>query len=597
MNPQFAVLIKGEWGSGKTFLEKKILTETYGENYKDKVIWLSVYGISDISQLRQKLFEKIHPVLTHKITKFALATLKAGVKASTTFDFNNNNQDDLSLDLSIPNFDDTEHKAKIKKLLIVDDIERCSIPMSELFGFFSEEILENDVRAIFIANDKKIEDAENEKNDYKSIKEKVIGMEFEVSPDTENAVTSFIQEIGLDKNKELLLNQTVEVLENLQYKNLRSVRQAFVHINQILVILGEGKLDEKYIADVIKYFLVLFIQKANGEITTQDDFLDAIEAYAHSKESFKKSKEKEIDKNAFKFRYAKIPLQNFYFEIISKGIYNKDAILQNYLQWTSPTDNRTPYKKLVSEWFNFSDKEFNSYYNSVQKEFDENRMLNQAQIVGWADFNFELSECGIIKESILEIKDKFLGYVSRNKEHLEEYNVAFPLRSHFTRCKTALKELTEIEDALKVHNGKLRKTRLTLRFKELYSDIETNIVKLIDFITKPFSEDDNSDIALLSLIDIQDFYNHLKTATSENQVTLYQSFEERYEKKYFNGELKKEYFPDVCKVKELYRLYAADIKDTFMSPEMFYVKLLTKWYEELYEYMLGFLPKNNVNAN
>ena len=163
MEPQFSVLIKGDWGCGKTFLVKKILEETYGKEYEDKAIWLSVYGLSSIQQLRQKLFEKIHPILTSKVAKFAFATVKAGLKASARLDFNNDEKDDFSFDLAIPDFETDENgkKVTIKKVLIVDDLERCAIPMSELLGFFSEEILEKKVRAIFISNDEKIKELQN----------------------------------------------------------------------------------------------------------------------------------------------------------------------------------------------------------------------------------------------------------------------------------------------------------------------------------------------------------------------------------------------------------------------------------------------------
>lgn len=33
MEPKFAVLIKGDWGCGKTFLVKKILKENYDNDY------------------------------------------------------------------------------------------------------------------------------------------------------------------------------------------------------------------------------------------------------------------------------------------------------------------------------------------------------------------------------------------------------------------------------------------------------------------------------------------------------------------------------------------------------------------------------------
>ncbi|MDE6244533.1 MAG: KAP family NTPase, partial [Treponemataceae bacterium] len=173
MEPKFAVLIKGDWGCGKTFLVKEILKENYRDDYKKNVVWLSVYGLSSIAQLRQKLFEALHPILTNKITKFVFEAVKAGLKASTNFDFNNDGKDDISFDLAIPDFELEENgkKSKIKKLLVVDDMERCSIPMSELFGFFSEEILEKNVRAIFISNDVKIKELNIDNdtlNDYKS---------------------------------------------------------------------------------------------------------------------------------------------------------------------------------------------------------------------------------------------------------------------------------------------------------------------------------------------------------------------------------------------------------------------------------------------
>ena len=179
MEPKFAVLIKGDWGCGKTFLVKKILEVSYDKNYADKIIWLSVYGLSSIQQLQQKLFEKSHPILTNKITKFVFETVKAGLRVSTNFDLNKDSKDDFSFDLAIPDFelDEKGKKTKIKKLLILDDIERCSIPVSELFGFFSEEILEKNVRAIFISNDAKIKElntGNDTLNDYKSIKEKII---------------------------------------------------------------------------------------------------------------------------------------------------------------------------------------------------------------------------------------------------------------------------------------------------------------------------------------------------------------------------------------------------------------------------------------
>lgn len=274
MSPQFAVLVKGDWGCGKTFLVKKILNETYGKKYKDNVIWISVYGLSSIQQLKQKLLKKIHPILTNKVTQFVFNTLKTGIKTSTKIDLNNDEEGDLFFDLTIPDYETEKDgaKIKIKKLLIIDDIERCSIPITEIFGFFSEDILENNLRAIFISNDEKIKDSDDF-DSYKSIKEKIIGMEFNVEPDITDAVKSFIKELRLEHNEELLTKKSVNVLSTLKFKNLRSIRQAFVHISQIYEIIGKTDIDKDYISNVIEFFLVLYIQKAKGDINSTLDML------------------------------------------------------------------------------------------------------------------------------------------------------------------------------------------------------------------------------------------------------------------------------------------------------------------------------------
>lgn len=547
MSPQFAVLVKGDWGCGKTFLVKKILNETYGKKYKDNVIWISVYGLSSIQQLKQKLLKKIHPILTNKVTQFVFNTLKTGIKTSTKIDLNNDEEGDLFFDLTIPDYETEKDgaKIKIKKLLIIDDIERCSIPITEIFGFFSEDILENNLRAIFISNDEKIKDSDDF-DSYKSIKEKIIGMEFNVEPDITDAVKSFIKELRLEHNEELLTKKSVNVLSTLKFKNLRSIRQAFVHISQIYEIIGKTDIDKDYISNVIEFFLVLYIQKAKGDINSTEDFLDAIEAYKNEKTTLKIYEDMQLNKK-YLFRYAKVPLQNIYFEIIVNGKFSSCEILEDYKVWTMPEDNKTPFQKLYQEWFKYADIEFYSLYNSVQKDFDNNKILNQSQLVGLADLKFELAENGVIGESKEQIKNSFFEYIQRNKSILEPYDLLIPLRGHFTRCKNCNSELLAIEAKLRDVNLNLIKERVKSNFIELYSNIPEKISDLVRFVS--YGEKNSYFIPILSLIDINDLYLKMKGWDYSCQVTLYQSFEERYGKKNSTG-VQKEFYPDIDEIKK-----------------------------------------------
>ena len=583
MSPQFAVLVKGDWGCGKTFLVKKILNETYGKKYKDNVIWISVYGLSSIQQLKQKLLKKIHPILTNKVTQFVFNTLKTGIKTSTKIDLNNDEEGDLFFDLTIPDYETEKDgaKIKIKKLLIIDDIERCSIPITEIFGFFSEDILENNLRAIFISNDEKIKDSDDF-DSYKSIKEKIIGMEFNVEPDITDAVKSFIKELRLEHNEELLTKKSVNVLSTLKFKNLRSIRQAFVHISQIYEIIGKTDIDKDYISNVIEFFLVLYIQKAKGDINSTEDFLDAIEAYKNEKTTLKIYEDMQLNKK-YLFRYAKVPLQNIYFDIIVNGNFSPNQVLEDYKNWTMPDNEKTPYQKLYQEWFNYSDIDFNNLYNSVQKDFDNNKILNQSQLVGLADLKFELAENGVIEESKEQIKNSFFEYIQRNKSILAPYELLIPLRGHFTRCKNCNSELLAIEAKLRDVNLNLIKERVKSNFIELYSNIPEKISDLVRFVS--YGEKNSYFIPILSLIDINDLYLKMKGWDYSCQVTLYQSFEERYGKKNSTG-VQKEFYPDIDEIKKIADLYKKDAKEIVMSPQNAQKKWLSDWYKDLYEFMI-----------
>ena len=445
---------------------------------------------------------------------------------------------------------------------------------------FSETKLRTKFDTINIENADK-----NTLNDFKSIKEKIIGIEFEVSPNTTEAVKSFIEEVGLKKCETILSEKAVNVLENFEYKNLRSVRQAFVYISQILLILRDGTFDAKYIESIIEYFLVLFIQKAKGEITTSDDFLDAIEAYSKEHKTLKKYMQNHQNDNDRLYRWTRIPLQNLYFDIIQKGDFSSQQILEDYKDWTTPDDKKTPYQKLIQGWFYFSDEEFSKYYKSVQKDFDENKILNMSQILGWADLNFELSHDGIISEMPEDIKKKVIEYILRNKTKLNPCDSFFVFSNHIVRCKEEISTLNEIKAVLKVENDILVQEKIKDKFIELCSDISENISELVRFIA--YNERNSFGISILSQIDINDFYGKLKESSYDCQVAIFQSFEDRYGKAH-NDKLQEKYFPDIEKVKELSELYENDTGNTFMSPENARRKWLSKWYLELYEYMKQF---------
>lgn len=109
-NTNFAVLLKGSWGSGKTFFVKKMIDNWSTPNIENdefialNPIYVSLNGLSSKKEIIDKLKEKINPFLHSKGMKISKAILKGFIKSTLKidFDYDKDNENDGSLNL---NFD------------------------------------------------------------------------------------------------------------------------------------------------------------------------------------------------------------------------------------------------------------------------------------------------------------------------------------------------------------------------------------------------------------------------------------------------------------------------------------------------------------
>ena len=201
-SPDFAVFLKGDWGCGKTYFINKLMekyTDCSGKLKKSEILYLSLFGVAQKSDIDDLIFQKIHPVLSSKQFKIASAVIQSALRLGLNFDYNKDGKSDGTL--SLGGFG-ADKKKKIylkdlsKKLIIVDDIERTSLSPFQIFGYFSEYLYQLDTKIIFIGNEEHIASKEDtQKNEYHKIKEKTIGIEFSVKPEIESALNSFIKEL------------------------------------------------------------------------------------------------------------------------------------------------------------------------------------------------------------------------------------------------------------------------------------------------------------------------------------------------------------------------------------------------------------------
>ncbi|AVI94647.1 P-loop NTPase fold protein [Oenococcus oeni] len=278
-----ALQINGSWGSGKTFYIKKKIEEieknnaTSNNNTEDKhyPIYISLYGMKDIRDVRSKISRSILRNIGN-LEKGIYSTLDA---TNNIFDL----LDDASSESELPQkikaiksigkgISLAVQKNKTKKdsfkkyVIIFDDLERISAPLKieQVLGYIANLLEEKECKVIIISDESKIKnklnakeenDKTNEDKSYSEIKEKVINKTFEFGADikTKDTALSIIRKNIKDpdpnnvlntlgpKYFDWIMNVSRMILDTQKEVNLRTIKSIISSYKQVLVKINEAK--------------------------------------------------------------------------------------------------------------------------------------------------------------------------------------------------------------------------------------------------------------------------------------------------------------------------------------------------------------------
>jgi hypothetical protein len=240
-DPRYAILINGEWGCGKTYFVREFL-ETYSQRddiapkRKLKPICITLFGKDNIEQVNQSILQALHPILYSKGAEVikSLAKFAGKIALRTDFDTNKDGKNDVSITSSIDAlsvFSKGNGLLDDCRFIIFDDFERCLIDVKTILGYINYFIEQCNCYAIIVGDESKVNDIEA----LNEFKEKTIGREFYLQPDTVNAVKTFLSE--KEETHEWLrtqLNLVVKVFNATKSKNLRVLRQCIYDFNNAL---------------------------------------------------------------------------------------------------------------------------------------------------------------------------------------------------------------------------------------------------------------------------------------------------------------------------------------------------------------------------
>lgn len=421
--PNYAILVKGQWGSGKTWLVKNSLEDEKCETQKDTpYIYVSLYGVESYGDIENLVFQQLHPILSSKPMRFTGQLLKGLLKASVKLDLDGDGRADGSVNGAIPDIHLPEYLSNTKDMILVfDDLERCSMNMDSILGYINIFVEHQGRKVVVIANETELSKIKEHNHDYIRVKEKLIGRTFEVTPQIGSVFSSVLNELELsdifERNKEAI----VSIFHCCEYQNLRYLKHSFMEFERFHSFLPEeAKSNIPFIDELIAIYFLLSFEIRGGSIKP-DDISQVDEQ--RIKKLFQ-SDDVEHDKDVSQIdnlvdRHQNIDLSDLilsthvWIDHFKNGIIKEDKLSESVFSSRLMITTNTPAWQHLWHYRMLRDEEFNEVRDTVLAEF-QSLSYNNLEIVKHVTGIFlQLTELGIVRNSVQEISDIAFSHVDK----------------------------------------------------------------------------------------------------------------------------------------------------------------------------------------
>lgn len=387
--PEFAVLLKGKWGVGKTWFIEEYFSERLRnasgdyieteDKEKKNYLYVSLYGIKTTAAIDDELFKQIHPILGSKGMQLAASVLKSTLKFSMNLDLDRDGKSDGSISLGMPSNEwllSTTKRAS-KLVIVFDDLERSSMDLGELLGYINKFVEHAGGKVILLANQEDIEaDTNNINSRYTKTKEKLIGKEFEIAPNVEMAVKHFSKALSSQTQKRVSKwrDLIIRIYEQSGHNNLRRVRQGLLDFDRVCTMLDDDILENE---DFYKQFLSIFCVLSH-EIGTGN--LSSAEIQMLSQwHMFRRTDDRPIDDDKRRYvaigdKYvgtditALILTPTLWGSILSAGVVHREAMHTEIRSSVYFLSSEQPHWARLWHFFDLSAEDFEELAPIVEEE-------------------------------------------------------------------------------------------------------------------------------------------------------------------------------------------------------------------------------------
>ena len=597
----YAVMINGEWGSGKTYfwnhkIRNKIESmELNGKRYK--TIYMSLYGISNLEEISKKIFIETTQLMDKNLKKYMDSKGQENIPeyAKTGLDMANF----FGVTQNGDKIDYADFFATDDKVLCFDDLERANVDVIDILVYINNFVEHDHIKTIIICNEKElstklknnnlemktfiatylldkegdlvkktekpmverirdtIEYVFDKANDYERIKEKLIGETFEYAPEFNYIINGIL--MRYEKYPELIrflrenTNLIIATFNKSGTRNLRILKHALNDFKKIFDMVNKAypNTNNRVMQTMLIFTIAISFEIKAGKVT-KDKFVninsnEEYKAILVSSRVFMDNRQfyiKEFDNNYYYNFKAEYRFFKFIEMYVRTRIFDMKAFKDNMevIINTVDTDKLPGYKRLLTEeYWKIADDQFERIIDEILDDVKNGRIKPIEIVKLFAYFSYFIKK-DLIYYDIKVIKSVFLSGL----------NIA---SLNATYCDNVEEELdtiaidengTDMEEIIKYFNEVNEKLK-----DKMYMEKAEEIFKFIPMKMETFYERFDKEcmnIPIFMYYDPFQAFQRISCASNEDIVTIKEKLADRAKR--FEKELEAER-PNIKKLKQI----------------------------------------------
>ena len=581
----YAVMINGEWGSGKThFWNNKLRQRIENIKNKDgklyKTIYISLYGINSIEEISKKIFLETNPMMSKTLKKFVDNAdgnvipeyVKTGIDIANLYGAMNTSPNQMDFSKLFSTND---------KVLCFDDLERANIDIIGILGYINNYVEHDGIKTILICNEKELaikfknaniemktliatqllkeegvalKDDDNEPlvakldskiksvfdrtNAYERIKEKLIGECFEYMPEYSYILNGMIIKYEYNKPLEKFLKMEISTIistfKKTNTRNLRVLKHALNDFEKIFDMVKQNypETSEQALRTILMFTIAISFEIKIGSEVKQI-FTDI-----NSNEEYKSiiytsniiNDQTGYYLREFDTRYFLNSKEDYRFfkfiEIyVRKRIFDNKVFNQNMkdMSNTHVEKKKDPeYTKLLNgSYWKLQDFDFTILVEQVLYDVKEGKVPSKEYIKLFAVYK-HLVEIGVIRTDMEEIHTKFLvGYKASLTNEARKNPDIVEKNEDFDTTDALIKDFANECNRLKVA---IFDSCIREKVSELFKNMAENVDEFYKQILGEFAN-----IPIFEKYDMDVLYSKLENLQNSDLYNLISLLATRYD--------------------------------------------------------------------